>query len=377
MPHQTNPKTSFRSWIRVLCGVIVLLPLLAPDTVGLDRPRGYETSIFSKCWDYRLIPNLSLEIASDASSVFVPDIENSLHAIDLSTGNKVWSSEFGGDVISNLLIVNDSIVFGTNSHNAPLNSPARSVIRAVSRQTGITLWQTDIAASTRLWLGEVHGNAVAVGADGWASSLSRSDGKIIWTSELGSGVAADPLFREADIRIGTRNNEVVGLDSQSGKVRKIWKSDHAPTAFLNDAAGRLLIGDDRGNLTAISADGNRLWNFRNGAQISSVLEYEAEYVAASYDNFIYKLSRGGNVEWKRRLPGRVNGRVLLLGHTAVIAIVGTGSVYGVNLRNGKISNRIESGEEVSLMVAGNRDGTGFIMSGPRGLSYYGSKCPSK
>ena len=377
MPHQTTHKTSLRSWIRVFSIAIALLAFLTFATTGADLADTSETNFFNKCWDYKLVPNLSVEMEADQTTVFVPDIENSLHAIDLSTGNKIWSSEVGGNVISNILVVKESIVFATNSPNGLPASAGKTVVRAVSRQTGITLWQADVAASQRIWLGAVNGNAVALGSNGWASSFTSSDGKIVWTSELGLGVTTDPIFHETNLRVGTKTNEVVDIDGQSGKVRKVWKSENVPTAILNDASGRLLVGDDRGNLTAVSADGDRLWNFRNGAQISSVIEYDSEYVVASYDNFIYKLSRGGNVEWKRRLPGRVNSRVAVLGDTAVIAIVGSGTVYGVNLKNGKILNRIESGDEVSATVASNRERTGFVMAGPTGLSYYASKCPSK
>lgn len=377
MPHQTTLKTHFRTWLRALFSVVALLSLLPFATGAAGVSDTADPNIFGKCWDYKLVPNLSVEPTLDSTSVFVPDIDNRLHAIDLPTGNKIWSSEFGGDVISNLLVVHDSIVFATSLQTGTSNSSGRSVIRAISRHTGITLWQADVTTTEHLWLGVVNGNVIAVGSRGWASSFAASDGKLAWSSDLGSGVLADPLFRDTEIKIGTKNNEVVSLDGSSGKPRKVWKSDYSPSAILNDSAGRLLVGDDRGNLTAVSADGDRLWRFRNGAQISSVQEYDSEYVAASYDNFIYKLSRGGNVEWKRRLPGRVSGRLLIIGNTAVISIVGTGSVYALNLKNGKILNRIESGEEVSLTVSANRDATGFVAAGPLGLSYYGSKCPAK
>jgi outer membrane protein assembly factor BamB len=107
------------------------------------------------------------------------------------------------------------------------------------------------------------------------------------------------------------------------------------------------------------------------------LLHDSEYLAVSHDNFVYKLSRGGNVKWKRRLPGRVADKPLVVGDIAVVSIVGTGSVYVLDLRNGKILNRIETGDEVSLQVAEAGKANAFIVLGPRELLFYTDKCLPK
>ena len=337
-----------------------------------------EPQVFNKCWEYQVVPNLGVSSSADAASVYFFDNENKLQGVDLLLGSKIWSSELGGEVVSNLLLIGDSIFVVTNSQTDGADALGKAVLRSVSRHTGITEWRADISTAPIVWLGSVSGNVIAVGSEGSISAFNRGQGKPVWKTDLASGVSSAPHFEAGGVELGTRKNEVIKISLTDGLFQVIWKSKYLPTAVLRDEEGRLLVGDERGNLISVSQDGSRLWRFKNGAQISSVSLHNAEYLAASHDNFVYKLSRSGNVIWKRRLSGRVIDRPLILGDTAIVSILGAGVVYALDLRNGKISNRIETGDEVSLRVAVAANGQGFIIEGPRGLSFFSrNKCPAK
>ncbi|MEO8573986.1 MAG: PQQ-binding-like beta-propeller repeat protein [Pyrinomonadaceae bacterium] len=346
-------------------------------TVAAAGSHPQEPSIFSKCWEFAINSNLGIAPAADASAVYVLDDENKLHAIDLARGNNLWSSEVGGAVVSNLLVLDDSIFLVTSTQSDLPNSSGKTIVRALSRQTGITIWQTETALSPVVWLGPVMGNVASAGSDGSIAAYTRTDGKLVWKTDLTSPITSEPNFLDTSIELGTENHEVVRISGSTGGVQVAWKSEYRSTAVLTGTAGRLLVGDERGNLTLISADGVKAWRFKNGAQISSVMVHDSEYLAASHDNFVYKLSRSGNVKWKRRLSGRVLNKPVVLGDIAIVSIVGTGTVYALDLRNGKILNRIETGDEVSLRIAGASKGQEFIVAGPRALSNFSSKCPSK
>ena len=103
--------------------------------------------------------------------------------------------------------------------------------------------------------------------------------------------------------------------------------------------------------------------------------YDSEFLATSNDNFVYKLSRGGNVEWKRRLSSRIDGRPLVLGDVAVFATVGDGNVYVIDLTNGKILNRFENGEDNPAQAVSA--GTNFVMVTEDNLTLFTrGACPS-
>jgi hypothetical protein len=354
------------------------LLLAAANTAAPRKSISTEPDIFTKCWEYKVNPKLDVGLSVDASSVYFLDDENRLIGVDLAAGTKLWSSEIGGKVVSNLLVLEDSILFVTSSQLDASSPSSKATLRAISRRTGITDWSAEVVSSPLIWIGVVGGNVVAVGSDGLVSASANGGGKLTWQTDLKSRVTATPYFYKSGIEIATEKNEVLNVTGSDGQVRVDWKAKYLPTAVLLDPSGRLVVGDERGNFMSVSSGGDRIWGFRNGAQISSATLYGADYLAASYDNFLYKLSRSGDVKWKRRLSGRVNDGPFILGDTAVVSIVGTGSVYVLDLKKGKISNRIEVGDEVSLRVAAATNGSGFAVAGPVGISYFSStKCPAK
>lgn len=370
-----NPKRLVRrSFLKAF--VFLLLVTLAVSAPA--NSISAETDIYTKCWEYRVNPKLDAGIAVDVSAIYFLDDENRLTAVDLVNGNKLWSSEIGGQVISNLLVLDDSVLFVTSSQSDATDTFGKATLRAVKRRTGITDWSEKIPSTSFVWVGLVAGRIVTVGSDGSASAFENGGGKLVWQIDLKSRVTATPYFHKGGIQIATDKKEVLNVSGTDGQAHVDWKSEHLPTAVLRDPSGRLVVGDERGNFIAISSEGNRIWGFRNGAQISSASLYGADYLAASYDNFLYKLSRSGDVKWKRRLSGRLNDGPFILGNTAVVSIVGTGSVYVLDLKKGKISNRIEVGDDVSLRVASAANGSGFTMAGPTSISYFSSiKCPAK
>ena len=369
MSHPSTLKAPYWSLLRTFVSVFLSI-LVCGAAAGICAAEPTEeTPVFSKRWEYKVIPNLDVAAAADAANVYFLDYENKLHAVDLALGNKLWSSELGGEVVSNLLVVEQSVFVVTASPGDPAGTNTKATLRSVSSQTGITEWRAEIASSTKVWLGAAGEAIVAVGSNGSISALTRA-GEFKWKSDLLVEVTAVPTFDESGVDLGTAKNEVLAISAADGRARVAWTSRHLPTAVVIDSNGRLVVGDERGNLTLVSSDGDRVWRFRNGAQISAALLHESEYLATSYDNFVYKLSRGGDVKWKRRLSGRVSDRPLVFGDTAVISILGTGSIYVLDLRNGKISNRIEMGEEISTRITGVPGNRGFIIVGPNGLSYF-------
>ena len=336
-----------------------------------------EALLYSKCWEYNAPADLDVNAVADASNVYFLDNENKLHGVDLTFGKKVWSTDVGGDVVSNLLIADDSVFVVTSSTATP-GVQGRSVLWSISRQTGITEWHAEVSRSPSSWLGKVGGNVLAVGSEGVVSAFGAAKGEPLWTIKIGSNVTSEPYFDSAGLALGIEKNEVVRISGLDGRLKVVWKSEHLPTAVLLDARGRLLVGDERGNLVSVSPTGSPSWRFRNGARISRVLAFGTEYIAASNDNFVYDISRGGDVRWKRRLPGRVAGAPLVLGDTVIVSTLGAGAVYLLDSKNGKIRNRIETGDDASPAATGRPDGQGFVMTSSRGIVYYSrAKCPVK
>jgi outer membrane protein assembly factor BamB len=331
-----------------------------------------QAASFAKCWEYASAPDLSVNAVTDGSNVYFVDTERKLQAVDQSAGAKLWSSELAGNVVSNLVVADDAIIVATQTADAAAVTPANSLVRSVSRQTGITNWSTEMSSST-LALGYLGGSIYVVSSTGSIAAFTADKGLPVWKKEIGAKVTTEPQSSGRSILIGTDRNEILSVDVSTGQLATVARTGSLPTAVFPESSGRILVGDDRGNLSFISADGKRIWKFRNGARISAITSYDSEFLATSHDNFLYKLSRGGNVEWKRRLSARIGAGPSVVGDTALVATVGDGIVYAIDLSDGKIGNRIEAGEESSVRVVAAKGG--FLIVSTKGLRFFGrDKC---
>ena len=369
---------------RITHRYLVVLSILAALFLGsvegsanTDLTR--EPELFNRCWDFKVNPNLAVLPVIDGTAIFFVDNENKLLALETEGPVRIWSSDLGGEVASNILLSESSIFIATNSQVTEGGPVAKTFLRSISRATGVTEWRVEIQPSANIWIGAYGTSVVSVGGSGYAASLSRSEGKSLWDRNIGSPVTTSPVFGHKAITLGTESNEIFELALADGSVRSLWKSDNLPTSLALDSAGRLVFGDERGNVTAISTNGERSWTFRNGARMSSILVEGSDYIASSNDNFVYRLTRGGNVKWKRRLPARLAQAPLLLADVAVMSVSGSGRVFVVDINKGKILDRIETGEEISLAIGASAGNSGnLIVAGTSGVAYFSrEKCPSK
>lgn len=328
---------------------------------------------FARCWDYKAAPDLSVQSESDALNVYFVDTERRLIAVDLHSGAIVWSTDIGGASISNLLITDDSLLLVTAGSETAVGSEA--VLRSLSKQTGITNWFVKIPGAQKLTIGALNGTLLAVEPSGTVAAFTMNAGHAKWSTGVGANITTAPFFSGSSVFVGTDRYEVIAIASASGDVSVAAKTAGVPAVVFSAPSGRLLIGDQRGSLVLTTTDGKRVWRFRNGARITSLSVYDSEYLAASNDNFVYKLSRGGNVEWKRRLSSRIDGRPLVIDDVAVFATVGDGNVYVIDLTNGKILNRFENGENNAAQAIAA--GSNFVMVTEESLILFSrGVCPS-
>ena len=330
-----------------------------------------ESKPYSKCWTIDTLADLSTSGAADTSAVYFFAADGALEAVDQKTGARLWSTDLGGSVTSNLVLTESAAMFVTAGARPDNGTSTHSKLRAVSKQTGITTWSVNIQGTGVPTLGVVGDKLAAINSDGLVSVFSLSNGSLVWTQTIGARVIAEPLFRLDQIIAATDVNELLAIDITNGGRSSILRTGRPPTAIFVDAAGRMLVGDARGNIQLASADGDRIWSFKNGAQISFLLPYDSEYLAASFDNFLYKVSRSGGVEWKRRLSGRLSSRPSVIGNDGVISITGDPSVYVLDLSNGKILNRIDIGgdENISPKIVAAA-ANGFAVAGSHGIQFF-------
>ena len=142
------------------------------------------------------------------------------------------------------------------------------------------------------------------GLGGWRAS----DGGALWSADLGSAVAAPPLWSNGWLVAATEAGEIVALRGFDG--RELWRSalDGVATVRPAIAGGRLFapLADGRVAVLAL-ATGATLWERALPGRPQGILPLDALFVGST-DNHLYRLELDdGRIDWFWRTGGDVVG----------------------------------------------------------------------
>ncbi len=324
----------------------------------------------SRCWIYPTGKDLARNLASDGTRVFLGLSGAKVEALSLD-GKKVWSSELGGDITSNILTLESGILLVTSTI-ADGDKPGSSMIRSLSKETGITNWILKLPNAKKHFLKNYDDAVAVVSISGVIQSIDAKSGSVKWKREIANGFDAEPAYTLDKILVAATGKQIFGIFSGTGEIDSIQKVPFSVTALAITPTGDTIVGDNRGNIVSINGTTTKpRWKFKSGGAISA-LSVIGEYVlASSNDNFVYYIqSRNGNVEWKKRLSGRVSYIANILDLYALSSGVDENGAVLTDLSNARVAGQIVLGEEenlVSTPVVSN--GNIFILTNEAAYSY--------
>lgn len=366
-------------------GSILALTLLAniiPITAASAQKKSGEIPfLLKKCWVSKSEEPANNLFASDNGlQLFLSKAGGKVGAVDLRSGESIWRSDFGGNVVSDLIGDQNSLFFATNSVSVGPAKPGLSSLRSISRQTGIVIWTSSVPFSESIYLGESGENLLAVGADGWISAIRKSDGGITWQSQSNKKLTTAPSFGARSIVFSVEPGEIEIISPSDGRILFQLKTDSIPAAVYLSDENTLIWGDKKGNLAAVDTATKQVrWKFKNGAQVSGITPAGKSILVTSYDNFVYLMSpTDGKISWKRRLAGRLAEKPLVTPTFAVVTIVGEAGASFLDIGSGKLINRLPLDEEDYIIGTPIVAGGSIIFSKGDGIySYSVGDCISK
>jgi outer membrane protein assembly factor BamB len=288
-----------------------------------------------RCWQY---PSAIADDqpAADKDNVYVAEPGGRVSAISLIAGARVWSTELGGEVSS------DITTDGANVYVVTSDANGGSHLRSLSVASGIPDWKLEFPSGRHLQIALV-GELLIVAADSGEISAYRPVAtKPVWSLTLPEKITGIfPASRS--ILIATGGRKLHSIDVASGKATAVYQADADIVTAIADG-DEILTGDGRGNVIKF-VGGSPSWRFRNGARITVLLETPRGVIAASADNFVYLVSAyNGDVRWKKRMPARV-ASVTVAGDLAVVTSVGESNAVLIDLESGKPAGRVSLSDE--------------------------------
>ena len=316
------------------------------------------------CWTYKTEESV-VSVDADLSKVYVAKDHARLEALSASGGERVWSTDLGGEVVSNLVAGNNQVFLVTQ------NDSGGRVVRSVSSATGITNWTSNLGGSGSLFLGIVGKLLIAASSDGKIAAFETADGMKRWLKDLGSRLSANPLYYSGDLLVGTIDKRIRIFSPADGNEKLNIPTSGEPTALSADGED-IYWGDARGNLFAynIEAEDYR-WQLKYGGRITGIVNAEDGLIFASADNFIYMVSdRYGNLRWKRRLNNRISELTMWTPDYLLVLDASGENVDVVDQKKGRLISQISPPSQQQFTLLPGASGDHAMLVTPVSISSY-------
>ena len=254
--------------------------LEAPFSFG-ERPLGKINSDVSE----EIIATINTSLAYDPQDRF-PDagtMRNALGAVKM--GQSIPIDTQTGTVIYTELV------------NVPeVAGPAGGIAPVWTFECEDEIRTTPLVAGNQVFISVYDHNIYA---------LNAADGSFEWKFAAEAGFAASPIHVDGQLFIGSEDEHLYALNAADG--RELWKITlGAPIrSTANHAAGHIFVGSDRGFLHAVNAQSaQEAWNFDAGAEVRSrpAIEPSGEgwvYFGTESGEF-YCIDFRGNQKWRFR-----------------------------------------------------------------------------
>jgi outer membrane protein assembly factor BamB len=362
-------------------------------------------STVNSCGNLQIDEFFAQQIASDKiNNLYFIKNENLINSVNLVNGNVNWTFDTGGSVFPRL-VADDRYVYVFNSVTkrsvdetaANKVSGDSLVFRAISQQTGLPVWKTEIefargsnhSDSNKSGWKDTFGSsylaetdeAILFGTDSCLGRLDKASGEIEWKSCIAANSPIRNFVLNSSKKIlgFTDDNHIYLLATANGdlKLKIPVETKISALALIDDST--IVYGDKKGNVRFLGSEGSKTdWAIKCGGEISGITISERNLLVSSLDNFVYLLDGSkGRTIWKKRFPGRIKDRPFLKNDIAVI-VGDESNAFFVSVTDGKTMYRVSLPPEVSyLKPALFVDEYYFFLTDKGILAYADESCRKK
>ncbi len=309
-----------------------------------------------------------------------------------------WSAKAGAgskrSVVKFAPFVSDQAVFAVNAEGG---------VAAFDRQTGASLWKTQLAAELTAGVSGDDRYLYVGSGNGDVYCLDQDNGSLIWKTTVSSEVISAPAAGPDYVVVRSIDGRVYALEKSNGKRR--WLYTYSVPALSLHGNGRplvvpdgVLVGLDNGKLVALRArDGRVFWETkladRSGrSEVDKLSDLDADPVvfgssiyAVNYQGAVAEISPAdGRATWTSKVSSSAG---LAVSESIVVVSDEFGTVWAFDRADGSVvwkqedlSNRNLTAPVITgqgdVMVA-DLEGYLHILSGEDGLMIGRVKAASK
>ena len=343
--HLTISRLQFKvvAFLLVLCSATTALPT-TPELV-LSQP-------LTLRWVYGSDRTTNFTPATDGKSVYLPLSDGTLVALNAADGKLRWKAEIGGH-FSAAPTADEQTLYVATEYPAGEKNAVRGTLRALSKDTGITLWMRTLQAPLRGSLAAGPSAMFAGASNGGVHAFDKRTGRSLWANSYADEFDAQPMLNGDRLYIGSVGGWLRALNQSTGETFWFVRTRGAIRGPIAVRDGVVFFGSDDGHVYAVRDGGGKMvWKRRTGASVQAVAVVEDGVLTSSFDNFAYLLSlRHGSVRWRQLLPGRIPARPVTASDGALFTPLSTDSAIVLSLKDGKPVNRLQIGRDNSSSAA--------------------------
>ncbi len=336
-----------------LATVFTVIALFAGGVGAFAQDTSAEQIVLKRCWNYTDEKVFSV-LTVDGTNAFVSTNEAQIAAVSLESGQKLWSADLGGTLVSNLEATPAGLFLVTQPA-AVEGKRSSALMWRMSKETGIPSKPIELGEGNYT-LRSIGSRLILVSTSGTISLYDSAEMKAAWSRIPTGSIVGEPFISNDLIAVATGDGKLIKMSVDSGEIISTQQLESKPTSVHASRDG-VVFGNERGQLTSVDPD----WKFRAGASINGVRTIGDSLLVSSFDNFIYLLTRSGGVVWKKRLEGRIAGSVAIDEQRIAAFSLGGENGYVIDIKRGRAVGVVPLGSPADSLVVGPQNGLGPVL----------------
>jgi len=342
-----------------------LMPADAQSFLAVSLPTGFSgtgnislSRPLTLRWQYASEATVNLAPVVAQKQIYLPLASGVIVSLSSVDGALFWKSEIGGEV-SAVPSADERGVYlaSATAETAPQNSSSRDsssgVLRALGRESGVTLWRRTLSSPIQGALATTQTTIYGGARDGHLYAVQKNTGEILWARQFPAAFNSCPLADGSRLYIGAEDGTFAAVNQKTGDTLWRYRTHGAVRGNPVLLNGFVFFGSMDGYVYALgAADGRLRWRTRTGAGVQSLSNTIGGLIAPSLDNFVYMLSFArGNRLWKHQMAGRVAAAPLITIDGALFTPIAGDIAIVLDLRDGKQLNVLPLGADGATAAA--------------------------
>ena len=268
-------------------------------------------------WTYQTNSSAAIDTAPavDGGTLYFGSSDGNAYALNAATGALLYTVAIGGNV-SSPAIADGYVVFTSDNGSFVVIQESNGKV-VTSTNLGVAIHSSPLI--------DANASSVIVGDDsGAVSALALPSGNLVWKAQTNGPVYAPAALAAGVVYVGSTDGSLYALSAGSGAV--VWSyATGAPIRtcavlnFITSLSSSVGVGNDAGNVYALSGSGQRVWQKALSAPVTGVGASNNTLMVNTGDGTVWALRSG---EYGEILMNYATGSPL-----ATVPAVNNGAVY--------------------------------------------------